>query len=170
MCVLGLGRSHDRLTGQTQQRIAVDVPLKMRRETIERLLDGRLIVEPRRLRVQAFEPARALTIIGEKTMDVATHRPAIRAHRSVLPATGESQDRPCQIRSRSPADVHFVTPEGDASRGAKSLHLFQGFVAVQDGFAIEKAKPLEGARVSFGPIGIADAAPEHLVAAANAEH
>ena len=142
----------------------------MRREQVERLIHGGLIMKPRSRRVQPLKPTCALAVVGEKAVDIAARNAPIRARRSVLLAILETQQRPRQVRPDRPADMHFIPSERSAALDTMSAHLLKRLVSFENRLAIEKAEPVHRARLSFGSCGVANPPSKHLVAAAKAEN
>ena len=80
-------------------------------QPVQHSLDFRFVLEARGV----AQPGGALTIVGEKAVDIGRADTAIGRHGAIGPPVGEGEQRPGAIGSRGAADMHFIAAERRAA-------------------------------------------------------
>ena len=156
-----------------EQPVEVDDACEMRGEPVERALDqfARRRSSPDSAPSRESH-ARALAVVGEQAVDIGARRPGRRPRRrAVRAAVGEMRERPRAIGPGGHADVHLVAGKAECRRSVVPWHGVQRLFGA-DSTVSTSSRP-SPSTVRGGPSmpsGSAIRLPEHLIAAAEAEH
>ena len=141
----------------------------MRRQAIEHIIDEWLVCDRRWSGPEPREPSGALAVICKETVDISPDRVAVGGDRSLESPISKFGERTRAVRTGGDAHVHLVS----GKRRAVVRFAANGLQALawrERRLDVEQSETRDIAGRPLDPFGIGDGAPEHLVAAAQAEH
>ena len=113
------------------------MPFEVIRETVENILDHRLVSEDTGCCAEPGEKGAAERIAGKEAVQIASHHAAIGADCTVGMAA-EVEHRPRETRPGGHAEMHLVAPHRHAGRDLMAGRLSQPLVAAEHGVDVEQ--------------------------------
>lgn len=144
--------------------------LQVRAQRVKRGVDPGFVVMPGRGGAVAREEGRAIGVVREQAVDIGATDAAIGGNCAIQPAIGEAQHWAGGIRPQGLTHMHFVATKWRVRFGQRdSEDLAELLGRPQHRFYVQQTETGHPARGTLDAVGVGNAAPEHLVAAAQAE-
>src|SRR5271167_2779025 len=137
-------------------------------ERIEGRLDLLLIVDLAALGTECLKKGATEWVAGEEPVQVAPGDSAVAAD-AAIGTTSQAEHRPLELGSGRAAEMHLVALDCHAGRKLDAGGLGKSLGGVEYGVDLEQPEPLDGFPSPFRAEAIRDGAPQHLIAAAEAE-
>src|SRR6266404_6823502 len=97
-----------------EQAIDIDMSGEMLRKFVQRFINQRIIGNRCLACRKAFEPCRALSILGKQAVDVGTHDASVRRNGPLRGSVGDARESPRAVRPLGQAHMHFISRERHA--------------------------------------------------------